>query len=205
LVPVSTLKNITLYLKLFNGKVEESGFLPEIHPISVWMKVLIIWRIFPVANIDYAMLSGDLKFINQSLRPSANLHSMMIDNLGTLAGGGDTYPFGMSSAYSWGHSQLLNAASWYYNDPVYNFLLERTRTGPFTGQKMPDLIYPIHRYIANLKITEQPDGNLYPKVQAQEIEKGVYDDLLNQIDNNVPEFQKDPDNEDKKVKKQDRD
>lgn len=158
----------------------------------------------PVANIDYAMLSGDLKFINQSLRPSADLHSMMIDNLGTLSGGGDTYPFGMSSAYSWGHSQLLNAATWYYNDPVYNFLLERTRTGPYTGQKMPDLIYPIHRYIANLKITGQPDGNLYPKVQAQEIEMGVYDDLLNQLDNNVPEFQKDPDHEDKNSKTQNR-
>ena len=158
----------------------------------------------PVANIDYAMLSGDLKFINLSLKPSADLHSMMIDNLGTLSGGGDTYPFGMSSAYSWGHSQLLNAASWYYNDPVYNFLLERTRTGPFTGQKMPDLIYPIHRYIANLNNPGQPDGNLYPKVQAQEIEKGVYDDLINQMDNNVPEFQKDPDNEDQKSKKQER-
>lgn len=158
----------------------------------------------PVANIEYAMLSGDLKFINQSLRPSADLHSMMIDNLGTLSGGGDTYPFGMSSAYSWGHSQLLNTASWYYNEPFYNFLLERTRTGPFTGQKMPDLIYPIHRYIANLKTTEQPDGTLYPKVQAQEIEKGVYDDLINQIDNNVPEFQMNPDNADQKSKKQDR-
>ncbi len=157
----------------------------------------------PVANIDYAMLSGDLKFINRSLKPSAELHSMMIDNLGTLSGGGDTYPFGMSSAYSWGHSQLLNAASWYYNDPVYNFLLERTRTGPFTGQKMPDLIYPIHRYIANLNNLGQPNSTLYPKVQAQEIEKGVYDDLMNQIDNNVPEFQKDPDSEDKKSKNQD--
>ncbi len=158
----------------------------------------------PVANIDYAMLSGDLKFINLSLRPSADLHSMMVDNLGTLSGGGDTYPFGMSSAYSWGHSQLLNAASWYYNEPVYNFLLERTRTGPFTGQKMPDLIYPIHRYIVTLNNPGQPDGTLYAKVQAQEIEKGVYDDLINQMDNNVPEFQKDPDDEDQKSKKQDR-
>lgn len=142
----------------------------------------------PVANIDYAMLSGDLKFINRSLRPSANLHAMMIDNLGTLSGGGDTYPFGMSSAYSWGHSQLLNAASWYYNDPVYNFLLERTRTGPFTEQKMPDLNYPIHRYITNAKETEQPDASLYPKVQAQEIELGVYNDLKDQIGPNVPEL-----------------
>ena len=143
----------------------------------------------PVANIDYAMLSGDLKFINQSLRPSADLHAMMIDNLGTLSGGGDTYPFGMSSAYSWGHSQLLNAASWYYKDPVYNFLLERTKTGPFPGQKMPDLIYPIHRYIAQQQITQQPAGSQYSKVQAQEIEKGVFDDLKNLIEQNIPEFQ----------------
>ncbi len=158
----------------------------------------------PVANIDYAMLSGDLKFINRSLKPSANLHSMMIDNLGTLSGGGDTYPFGMSSAYSWGHSQLLNAASWYYNDPVYNFLLERTRTGPFTGQKMPDLIYPIHRYIASLKNSEQPDGSLYPKVQAQEIEQGVYDDLKNQLDQNAPEFPNNLKNDDLKNHKKDK-
>ena len=143
----------------------------------------------PVANIDYAMLSGDMKFISQSLRPSADLHAMMIDNLGTLSGGGDTYPFGMSSAYSWGHSQLLNAASWYYKDPVYNFLLERTRTGPFPGQKMPDLIYPIHRYIAYQQITQQPDEHQYSKVQAQEIEKGVFDDVTNMINQNVPEFQ----------------
>jgi hypothetical protein len=158
----------------------------------------------PVANIDYAMLSGDLKFINQSLRPSADLHSMMIDNLGTLSGGGDTYPFGMSSAYSWGHSQLLNAASWYYTDPIYNFLLERTRTGPFPRQKMPDLIYPIHRYIAQLKNTGQPNGNEYPKVQAQEIEQGVYDDLKTLIDQNVPEFQKSLNNDGLKIQKKDR-
>lgn len=144
----------------------------------------------PVANIDYAMLSGDLKFIDRSLRPSANLHSMMIDNLGTLSGGGDTYPFGMSSAYSWGHSQLMNAASWYFDDPVYNFLLERTRTGPFSGQKMPDLNYPIHRYIAKLSSSVQPNEKLYLKVQAQEIESGVYDDLINQMANNVPEMLK---------------
>ena len=158
----------------------------------------------PVANIDYAMLSGDMKFINRSLRPSADLHSMMIDNLGTLSGGGDTYPFGMSSAYSWGHSQLLNAASWYYKDPIYNFLLDRTRMGPFKGQKMPDLIYPIHRYIAQLKNTEQPNDNEYPKVQAQEIEKGVYDDLKILIDQNVPEFQESPNNDGLKIQKKDR-
>lgn len=155
----------------------------------------------PVANIDYAMLSGDLRFIDRSLRPSANLHSMMIDNLGTLSGGGDTYPFGMSSAYSWGHSQLMNAASWYYNDPVYNFLLERTRTGPFSGQKMPDLIYPIHRYIAKQSSSVIPDESAYAKVQAQEIEHGVYDDLINQMANNVPEMLKGEDDDRQKETK----
>lgn len=130
----------------------------------------------PMVNIDYAMATGDLKYIDKRLRPSADLHSMMIDNLGTLSGGGDTYPFGMSSAYSWGHSQVLNAASWYYQDPVYNFLLERTRTGPFPGQKVPDLNYPIHRYIVNLKSAEKI-SSVYPKVQAQELEPGVYDEL----------------------------
>ena len=130
----------------------------------------------PMVNIDYAMATGDLKYIDKRLRPSADLHSMMIDNLGTLSGGGDTYPFGMSSAYSWGHSQVLNAASWYYQDPVYNFLLERTRTGPFPGQKVPDLNYPIHRYIVNVKSPEKI-SNTYPKVQSQQIEPGVYDEL----------------------------
>ncbi len=130
----------------------------------------------PMVNIDYAMAIGDLRYIDKRLRPSADLHSMMIDNLGTLSGGGDTYPFGMSSAYSWGHSQVLNAASWHYQDPVYNFLLERTRTGPFPGQKVPDLNYPIHRYIVNVKSREKI-SNSYPKVQAQQIEPGVYDEL----------------------------
>ncbi|HEY0770047.1 MAG TPA: hypothetical protein VGD31_06905, partial [Sphingobacteriaceae bacterium] len=130
----------------------------------------------PMVNIDYAMASGDLKYIRQSLRPSADLHAIMIDNLGTMSGGGDTYPFGMSSAYSWGHSQVMNAASWYFNDPVYNFLLERTRTGPFPGQKMRDLNYPVHRYMVTQNKNEITSSN-YPKVQAQQIETGVYNDL----------------------------
>lgn len=134
----------------------------------------------PMIYIDYAMATGNSKYINQSLRPSADLHSMMIDNLGTLSGGGDTYPFGMSSAYSWGHSQLLNSASWYYHDPIYSFLLERTRTGPFPAQKMPDLSYPIHRYIAASNNPEQFINMTYPKIQAQQIEPGVYNDLKNQ-------------------------
>lgn len=131
----------------------------------------------PMINIDYAMATGNLKYISQSLRPSADLHAMMIDNLGTMSGGGDTYPFGISSAYSWGHSQVMNAAAWYYNDPVYNFLLERTRTGPFPGQKMPDLNYPIHRYMVSANQKEKLVESSYPKVTAQPVEPGVYNDL----------------------------
>ncbi len=130
----------------------------------------------PMVNIDYAMATGDLQYIEKRLRPSADLHSMMIDNLGTLSGGGDIYPFGMSSAYSWGHSQVLNAASWYYGDPVYNFLLQRTRNGPFPGQKMPDLNYPVHRYIVDLNTTTTL-GSARSRVQAQEVEPGVYEEL----------------------------
>lgn len=130
----------------------------------------------PMVNIDYGMATGDLKYISRSLRPSADLNAMMIDNLGTMSGGGDTYPFGMSSAYSWGHSQVMNAAAWYYHDPVYQFLLERTRTGPFAGQKMPDLKYPIHRYIVSGQNAKLDESN-YPKVMAQPVEPGVYNEL----------------------------
>lgn len=132
----------------------------------------------PMTNIDYAMATGNLDFMLRSLRPSADLNALMIDNLGVMTGGGDTYPYGYSSAYSWGHSQVMNAATWLYDDPVYRFLLERTRTGPFPDQNMPDLDYPIHRYMA-----AQPSGSaeipagVYPQVQAFPVEQGVYDDL----------------------------
>ncbi|CAG7606850.1 hypothetical protein PAESOLCIP111_00898 [Paenibacillus solanacearum] len=132
----------------------------------------------PMTNIDYAMATGNLDFIARSLRPSADLHSMMIDNLGTMSGGGDTYPFGASSAYSWGHAQVMNAASWFYGDPLYLYLLERAKTGPFPGQKMSDLDYPIHRYTAagDGAAAELPAGN-YAKLQAYPVEQGVYDDV----------------------------
>lgn len=132
----------------------------------------------PMTNIDYGMATGNLDFIARSLRPSADLNALMIDNLGTMAGGGDTYPFGYSNAYSWGHSQVMNAATLFYDDPLYRFLLERTRTGPFPGQRMSDLDYPIHTYTAvkHGEAAELPEG-AYPKVQAYPVEKGIYDDL----------------------------
>ncbi len=139
----------------------------------------------PMINIDYAMATGNLNYINQSLRPSADLQAMMIDNLGTLSGGGDTYPFGMSSAYSYGHSQLLNTASWYYKDPIYNFLLERTQKGPFPGQSMADLKYPIHLYMVTPNHSEELISNSYPKIQAQQIEPGVYNELVSQEEGNL--------------------
>ncbi|WP_158289723.1 hypothetical protein [Paenibacillus flagellatus] len=132
----------------------------------------------PMTNIDYAMATGNLDFLTRSLRPSADLNALMIDNIGTMAGGGDTYPFGYSNAYSWGHSQVMNAASWFYGDPVYQYLLERTRNGPFPGQRMSDLDYPIHRYAAlKPEAGGEPPEGAYPKVQAYPVEPGIYDDL----------------------------
>lgn len=133
----------------------------------------------PMTNIDYGMATGNLDFIARSLRPSADLNALMIDNLGTMSGGGDTYPFGYSNAYSWGHSQVMNAATLFYGDPLYRFLLERTRTGPFPGQRMSDLDYPIHRYTP-VKLSEaaEPPEGAHPKLQAYPVEQGIYDDLL---------------------------
>lgn len=132
----------------------------------------------PMTNIDYGMATGNLDFITQSLRPSADLNALMIDNLGTMAGGGDTYPFGYSNAYSWGHSQVMNAATLFYGDPLYRYLLQRTRTGPFPGQRMSDLNYPIHMY-TSVKLDEATElqEEQYPKLQAFPVEQGVYDDL----------------------------
>lgn len=136
----------------------------------------------PMTNIDYGMATGNLDFIARSLRPSADLNAMMIDNLGTMAGGGDTYPFGYSSAYTWGHSQVMNAATLFYGDPLYRFLLGRTKTGPFPGQRMSDLDYPIHMYTAvdPDEPAELPDAHNYPKVEAYPVEEGIYTDLQEQ-------------------------
>lgn len=139
----------------------------------------------PMVTIDYAMFTGQESFLQKTLRISADLQAMMIDNLGTMAGGGDTYPFGRSSAYSWGHSQVMYAASWYYNDPKYNYLLENAYRGPFPKQAMSDLQYPIRRYMATHSQADQMDASRYAKVEALEVEQGVYDDLKKTQELNV--------------------
>ena len=131
----------------------------------------------PTVTLEYALATGDHRFLVKGLRPSADLYVMMIDNLGTMSGGGDVYPFGRSSAYSWDHSQVLNAASWIFNDPSYRIMLERAKMGPFDGQKMPDLDFPFHRYLADESAGSEITGE-HPMVQAYPVEKGVYDDLF---------------------------
>ncbi|GIP39719.1 hypothetical protein J31TS4_29990 [Paenibacillus sp. J31TS4] len=130
----------------------------------------------PGITLEYAMATGDERFLAKGLRPSADLNAMMIDNLGTMSGGGDVYPFGRSSAYSWNHSQVMNAASWFFEEPLYQFLLERTRTGPFPGQNMSDLDFPFHRFMTDKAQATELTGD-YPAVQAFPVEQGVYDEL----------------------------
>ncbi|MCU6707318.1 heparinase II/III-family protein [Paenibacillus sp. J5C_2022] len=132
----------------------------------------------PMTNIDYGMAIGDLTYLTRTLRPSADLNAMMMNNLGTMAGGGDTYPFGYSNAYSWGHSQVMNAAAWFYGNPLYQYLLEKTNTGAFPGQKMGDLDYPIHRYMAYPTIAEEPSEEEMPKISAYPMDQGIYDHVL---------------------------
>ncbi len=134
----------------------------------------------PVVSLDYALASGNDRFLRQGLRASADLNSLMIDNLGTMSGGGDLYPFGRSSAYTWGHSNIMHAASWYFADPVYDFLMNRVRTGPFTGQNMSDLDYPFHRYMTDQLNTSQLDEAAYPKVKGYPVEQAVYNELQSQ-------------------------
>ncbi|MCC2683980.1 MAG: hypothetical protein K0R75_879 [Paenibacillaceae bacterium] len=131
----------------------------------------------PTITLDYAIATGDQRFLKHGLRPSADLQALMIDNLGTMSGGGDVYPFGRSSAYTWGHSAVMNAASWFFNEPLYQFLLERTRTGPFNKQNMDDLKYPFHRYMTSKVNTSDIPAETYPLVQAYPVEQGVYDEL----------------------------
>lgn len=134
----------------------------------------------PAVTLEYAMATGDRRFLAKGLRPSADLNAMMIDNLGTMSGGGDVYPFGRSSAYSWNHSQVMHAATWFFGDPIYQFLLERTRTGPFDGQGMSDLEFPFHRYMTDAaNVTEVPEP--YPLVLSYPVEQGVYDEVLKDV------------------------
>ncbi|WJH36730.1 hypothetical protein N6H14_13945 [Paenibacillus sp. CC-CFT747] len=134
----------------------------------------------PGITLEYAMATGDRRFLAKGLRPSADLNAMMIDNLGTMSGGGDVYPFGRSSAYSWNHSQVMNAASWFFNEPLYQFLLERTRTGPFDKQNMSDLDFPFHRFMTDKASVTELTGT-YPMVQSYPVEQGVYDELKDDL------------------------
>src|SRR5690606_32774967 len=141
----------------------------------------------PMATIDYGMFTGQESFRHKSWRRSAELRSMMIDILCTIKGGGVNYPFGRSSAYSWGNSQVMYAASWFFNDPKYNFLLENAFKGPFPKQGMTDLDYPIHKYMATHSQAAQLHKRKYPKLQAQEVEPGVYQELKLKEELNVPQ------------------
>ncbi|MGD7787556.1 hypothetical protein ACQCX2_04450 [Propionibacteriaceae bacterium Y1700] len=132
----------------------------------------------PMITMDYAMFAGELQYMQQSLRPSADLQALMTDNIGQLAGGGDVYPYGHSGLYSWGHSQVLHAATWLYGDPMYKLLLDRARTGPLADQRMTDLAMPLHRYIVEAESDGTPPAEVSrPGVMAYPIEPGVYDDL----------------------------
>lgn len=142
----------------------------------------------PMITMDYGMFTGQLDYLNRTLRPSADLNALMIDNLGMMVGGGDVYPFGYSGVYSWGHSQVMHAATWLFGDPLYALLQERARTGPFSGQRMPDLDFPLHRYLV-LDTDGAPveDAPPPPAVRAYPIEPGVYDDLTATTPTEIPQ------------------
>lgn len=130
----------------------------------------------PITTLDYALMTGDSRFLRQGMRASADLQAVMIDNLGVMAGGGDVVPFGRSSAYHWGHSAILHAATWFYGDPAYRLLLERTRNGPFPNQVMGDLNRPLHRYATEGTRLDEASAR-YPLVSGYPVDAGVYDDL----------------------------
>ncbi len=128
----------------------------------------------PIITMDYAMFTGQYDFLTKTLRPSADLNVLMIDNGGAMAGGGDVYPYGYSGVYSWGHSQVMYAASWLFPDPIYPVLLERARSGPFSDNRNSDLALPLHRY----QVDGPDDDNVElttPTVMAYPVEEGVYD------------------------------
>ncbi|HLT61388.1 MAG TPA: hypothetical protein VK020_09370, partial [Microlunatus sp.] len=139
----------------------------------------------PMITMDYGMFTGRLDYLNRTVRPSADLNLLMIDNVGSMVGGGDVYPFGYSGVYSWGHSQVMHAAAWLYGDPRYTVLLERARTGPFAGARMPDLDFPLHRYLV-LGDEQSGEATAPPAVMAYPIEPGVYDDVTAETPTTIP-------------------
>ncbi|TNJ64468.1 hypothetical protein FE784_20310 [Paenibacillus hemerocallicola] len=143
----------------------------------------------PITTLDYALMTGDRRFLREGMRASADLQAIMIDNLGVMVGGGDVVPFGRSSAYHWGHSAILNAAAWFYGDPSYRLLLERTRSGPFPNQAMGDLIRPLHRYATDMAQGETAASARTSLVSGYPVDSGVYGDLAKEMkeDINVPQ------------------
>ena len=128
----------------------------------------------PIITMDYAMLTGQYEFLTRTLRPSADLHVLMIDNGGSMVGGGDVYPYGYSGVYSWGHSQVMHAASWLFPEPIYGLLLERARTGPFSNNRNSDLANPLHRYQVDVDHDDEDEDRSLPAVMAYPVEEGVY-------------------------------
>jgi len=133
----------------------------------------------PQTLLDYALIVGDHEIMDYGLRASADLHAIMVDNLGVMAGGGDMVAFGNSSALHFGHSAIMNAAAWYYGDTRYRNLLDRVRYGPFPDQAMSDLKRPFHRYKTTVKGNSGEQELNQPLVQAYPLDAGVYDDLMN--------------------------
>jgi len=140
----------------------------------------------PVLSMDYALLTGQRSFLNRTVRPSADLNALMMDNAGGLVGGGDVYPYGASGPYTWGHSQVMLAAIWLYPEPIYSLLMERARTGPFSNNINTDLKFPLHRYLVNPEHDPDPDGAAPPAVMAYPVEEGVYDFVTDAVPSSVP-------------------
>ena len=140
----------------------------------------------PMAIMDYAMFTGQYDFLTAVLRPSADLNVLMIDNGGSIAGGGDVYPYGRSGPYSWGHSQGMNAANWLFDDPIYGVLMERARNGPFSNNQATDLDLPLHRYTVDPPESDGSDDDVErPAVMAYPIDKGVYDTVVAETPSSV--------------------
>lgn len=141
----------------------------------------------PVISMDFAMLTGQRQFLTRTVRPSADLNVLMIDNCGGMVGGGDVYPYGASGVYTWGHSQVMHAAAWLFPEPIYGLLMERARTGPFKDNINTDLRFPLHRYLVSdgaapeARVTTAP-----PTVMAYPVEEGVYEFVTDQVPTTVP-------------------
>ncbi len=127
----------------------------------------------PEKVLDYAMATGKDSLFLEGIKAAADLYVIFIDNLGVMGGGGDTYPLGYSSAFSWGHSKVMWMASWYLEDPIYAGMLEKVRTSPIS-QRQPDWDNPLHSYITRVP---KSIPQIYPPVSWVRIDKGLYDEV----------------------------